>query len=62
MDGQTWHTAAAVKDRSNWRGDTDLLHFEPLQARYIRLQCLRPAVNWQDYTLFELGVYEKIEP
>ena len=61
-DGQTWHTAATVKDRSNWRGDTDLLRFEPVQARYIRLQCLRPAVTWQDYTLFELGVYEKIEP
>jgi len=59
-DGQTWREVAAVKGRSNWLGDADVLRFEPVEARYVRLNCTERAVTWQAYTVFEFGVYETL--
>jgi hypothetical protein len=59
-DGETWREVASVRGRNNWLGDADILRFEPVQARYVRLNCTERAVTWQAYTVFELGVYEAI--
>jgi len=59
-DGQTWREVAAVQGRNNWLGDADVFRFEPVEARYVRLHCTEPAVTWQSYTVFELGVYETL--
>jgi hypothetical protein len=38
----------------------DVLRFEPVRVRYIRLDGTNPAVTWQAYTVFEFGVYDAI--
>ncbi len=59
-DGKTWREVGAIDDKRNYFGDMDVFRFEPVAARYVRLHCTRPAVDWQAYTVFELGVYETI--
>jgi len=59
-DGQGWRKAGAVACRRNYHGDMDVVRFEPVEARYVRLHCTEPAVDWQAYTVFELGVYAAI--
>jgi hypothetical protein len=59
-DGETWREVASVTGRNNWLGDSDVLRFEPIQARYVRLHLTERAVTWQAYTVYELGVYESI--
>ena len=59
-DGTSWREAARVEGRSNWLGDMDVLRFEPVKARFVRLHCTERAVAWQAYTVFEFGVYELI--
>lgn len=59
-DATSWREVARVEGRSNWLGDMDIFHFEPTPARYVRVHCTAPAVTWQDYTVYELGVYESI--
>lgn len=59
-DAQSWREVGQIEKRSNWLGDMDLFRFAPTPARYVRVHCTAPAVTWQDYTVYELGVYESI--
>jgi len=59
-DGRTWRQAGAIKGKRNYFGDMDVLPFKPVRARYVRLHCTERSVDWQAYTLYELGVYEAI--
>ncbi|MFW6107067.1 MAG: glycosyl hydrolase [bacterium] len=59
-DGQRWREVARVEGKRNFHGDSDILRFEPVQARYLRLHCTERAVTWQAYTVFEFGVYESL--
>jgi hypothetical protein len=60
VDGNAWREVAKVEDRRNYHGDMDVFRFEPVEARYVRLNCRNPAVTWQAYTVFEFGVYEAV--
>ena len=60
-DGQTWREVASVKDRNvSWLGDSDVIRFDPVRARYVRLHCTKPAVTWQTYCVYDFGVYESL--
>ncbi len=66
-DGQKWHDAAKVENRASsgrhsqtLLGDSDMVRFEPTQARYVRLLCTKRAVNWHSYVVFDLGAYEQL--
>ncbi len=59
-DGKAWREVARVENRSKRNGDSDLLRFQPVKARYVRLHCTEPAVNWQHYCIYEFAVYEKV--
>ncbi len=59
-DGSQWREVAGIENRRNHPGDSDLIRFEPVQARHVRLHCTGRAVDWQAYTVFELGIYEAI--
>jgi hypothetical protein len=41
-------------------GESGLRRFDPVPARHVRLHCTKPAVDWQDYCIFELAVYRAI--
>ncbi len=56
-DGEHWREAFQVKDQ---RGEMDLLRFDPVRARYVRLFCTQRAVDWASYCIFDLGVYERL--
>jgi mannan endo-1,4-beta-mannosidase len=57
-DAQSWTEVGRTADRNNYPGDIDLIRFDPVEARHVRLHCTRPAVTWQAYTVYELGVWE----
>ena len=59
-DGKTWREVASVESRRKRNGDSDLLPFEPTKARYVRLHCTDPAVDWQHYCIYEFAVYAKV--
>ena len=57
-DAQNWREVARVTGRGRYEGDMDILRFEPVKARYVRLHCTKRSVTWQAYTVFEFGVWE----
>jgi hypothetical protein len=59
-DGRAWREVGAVKGKNNFYGDSDLIRFEPVRARHVRLHFAERAVTWQAYTVFEFAVYEAI--
>ena len=59
-DGQEWREVARVENRRKPAGDADLLRFDPVKARYVRLYCIEPAVDWEHYCIFDFAVYEGI--
>jgi len=66
-DGKNWREVAKVENRvssgrhsQTWLGDSDVIRFKPTQARYVRLQCIKRAVTWHSYVVYEFGVYESI--
>jgi hypothetical protein len=59
-DGKAWREVTGVTERRNFHGDSDILRFEPVRARYVRLHCTERAVTWQAYTVFEVGVFRSI--
>ncbi|MFW6164415.1 MAG: discoidin domain-containing protein, partial [Planctomycetota bacterium] len=59
-DLEGWMDVAAVKDKRNFFGDMDILRFEPVKTRRVRLHCTRRAVTWQAYTVYEFGVYQAL--
>jgi hypothetical protein len=60
VDGDTWQAVAQTENRRNYHGDMDVLRFEPVRARHVRLNCRNPAVTWQAYTVYAVGVYDAI--
>ncbi len=59
-DGQVWREVGAVKGKNNYCGDSDVIRFAPVEARYVRLRFTERAVTWQAYTVFEFGVFAAI--
>ena len=56
-DGATWKDVYSTNKKSEFLGNTDLIRFEPQQARHVRLLCTQPGTDWGGYTVYELGVY-----
>lgn len=59
-DGKTWREVGRMEGRRNYWGDSDLIRFQPVKARYVRLYCMKPAVTWQTYCVQDFGVYENL--
>lgn len=66
-DGQKWREVADVKNRvssgphsQTWLGDSDVIRFQPIRARHLRLHLRERAVNWHSYVVSDLGVYERV--
>jgi hypothetical protein len=59
-DGEAWQTVATVENKRNFFGDSDLVRFDPVKARYVRLHCTERAVTWQAYCVYEFAVYETL--
>jgi hypothetical protein len=58
--GETWREVARIEGRRNHHGDSDLIRFAPVEARYVRLRFAERAVDWQAYTVFEFAVHQEI--
>ncbi len=56
-DGAAWRTVHAVPKKSEFLGNTDVVRFDPVRARHVRLLCKQRATDWGGYTVYELGVY-----
>lgn len=61
-DGKTWNEVGTIEGKRNYFGDMDVFRFDPIQARYVRMHCTERSVDWQAYTVYELGAYEAIPP
>ncbi len=59
-DGENWRGVARVQDRPKPLGGTDVVRFDPVQARHVRLHFTEPAVQWQHYCIYDFGVYESL--
>lgn len=59
-DGENWREVARVEGRHQYFGDSDLLPFDSVEARYIRLNLTKRAVTWQSYCVYRFAVYEKL--
>jgi len=38
----------------------DVIRFDPVQGRYVRMPGTERSVTWQAYTVYELGVYQSL--
>jgi hypothetical protein len=59
-DGATWKEVYRNEKKTDWRGDSDVIRFEPVKARHVRLLCSQPGTPWGGYVVYELGVYEAV--
>jgi len=62
-DGQNWKEVARAENQGySPRGVSDVLRFDPVRARYVRLLCTNPdpTQQWMTYALFHFGVYESL--
>lgn len=59
-DGKTWTKAAERRGKKIFHGDSDILRFQPVRARHVRLGLRDRAVTWQAFTVFEFRVYAVI--
>ncbi len=62
-DGEDWREVARAENSGyGFRGVSDVLRFDPVRARYVRLLCMGPdpTQQWMTYALFHLGVYESL--
>lgn len=57
-DGATWKEVYRNEKKTNWHGDSDVIRFEPVKARHVRLLCCQPGTTWGGYVVYNLGVYE----
>jgi mannan endo-1,4-beta-mannosidase len=57
-DAEQWTDVAQIENKNRWHGDTDLLRFDPIEARFVRLYATRRGTSWGGYTLYELRVFE----
>jgi hypothetical protein len=59
-DLEEWMDVGTVKGKRNFFGDMDVVRFKPVRARRVRLHCTKRAVDWQAYTVYELGVFQSL--
>jgi hypothetical protein len=59
-DGATWKEVYRNEKKTDWRGDSDVIRFEPVKARHVRLLCSQPGTTWGGYVVYELGIYAAI--
>ncbi len=59
-DGENWREVARIEGRQQQSGDSDLVRFDPVPARHVRLHFTRRAVTWQAYCIYDFGVYESL--
>lgn len=52
-DGEQWET---VYHTDEGAGNTEELRFDPVKARYVRVYCIKRALQW-GYSLYEIEVY-----
>ncbi|MBN2449147.1 MAG: discoidin domain-containing protein [Lentisphaeria bacterium] len=57
-DGTAWRTLHTTPAKNEFLGNTDLIRFEPVTCRHLRLLCTRRGTDWGGYTVYELGVYK----
>lgn|GEM_PF-2764536 len=53
-DGTDWKTAYAAKEG---KGNKEELRFSPVEGRYVRVFCIKRALQW-GYSLYEIEVFE----
>lgn len=58
-DGREWRTVAKATHR-DWRGDMDVVRFEPEPARHVRILALGRGTNWGGMSIMELGIFEEL--
>ena len=59
-DGRQWKNLFRTDKKSNFHGDSDVIRFDPVKARHVRLVCTQPGTNWGGYTVYELEVFRSI--
>jgi hypothetical protein len=59
-DGATWKDVHSTDKKSEFLGNTDVIRFDPVKARHVRLLCTQPGTNWGGYSVYELGVYPSL--
>jgi len=59
-EGQAWRDVWREEKKRGYHGDSDVIRFEPIQARYVRLLCTEPGTDWGGYNVQELAVYRSI--
>ncbi len=56
-DGAAWRSVHEVANKREYLGNTDVVSFEPVEARHVRILCRRRATDWGGYTLYDLRLY-----
>lgn len=59
-NGKQWTDVARVEGKNQWHGDTDVLRFEPIEARHVRLEASQPGTSWGGYVLREFRAFKAI--
>ncbi len=59
-DGENWREVARIEGRDKPMGDSDVVRFDPAQARYVRLHFTERSVTWQAYCVYRFAVYEEV--
>lgn len=58
-DGQSWRTVHTTTNKREFLGNTDLVRFDTVEARHLRLLCHSRATDWGGYTVYDLRVYRE---
>ncbi len=59
-DGEAWLEVARIEGRRKSPGDSDVISFDPVRARHVRLHFTNRAVTWQAYCIYRFAVYESM--
>ena len=51
IDGENWTTVATIKDGD---GGTDEIAFNPINARYVKIECIKRALEDYGYSIWEI--------
>ena len=60
-DGNQWKDVYRTERKTEWHGDSDLIRFDAVKARHVRLLCTEPGTTWGGYTVYELAVFASLE-
>lgn len=60
-DGENWRQVGRAEHTGYQpHGVADVIRFDPVRARYVRLWLTKPAVDWMTYAVVRFGVYESL--